>query len=430
MADSIIELRQKVAALEQSLAQMREERRLYLADRAVMALMSDSDNVKFDRESFYQATGVRFQGNRFVLCGFTDTYSEPGTLDERPVWESLNSTFYYVLASLIRPQFQSQHACVTANFNGCIYCLVNLSDELPNEAYPEVFRRICSRINDSVEAQEGFRSQIFVSSIGFGLSMLPQMRKDVEMLQEYWRIVGDVLPEVLFYRDVASTGTEERRLLDSRETNEQFSDYINRGDFDKAKAFFHEKIMQNLIETLPSVTMLRFRIAAMIDYMTQTLTRASRELGIEQVLEEIHAAELLLFAQTLDEISGQMDAILDALAQQWRDAGTANQLLALQARAYIDENYTSRDLNVNQVAEYLQVSPSHITRVFQSCYQIRVLDYIQQVRIRAAKRLLSSGMTLREIAEQVGYGAQINMIRAFKRLEGMTPSEFGREKAP
>ena len=57
-----------------------------------------------------------------------------------------------------------------------------------------------------------------------------------------------------------------------------------------------------------------------------------------------------------------------------------------------------------------------------------MLDYIQQVRIRAAKALLGGNLTIREIAEQVGYGAQINMIRAFKRLEGKTPSEFLRER--
>ena len=85
-------------------------------------------------------------------------------------------------------------------------------------------------------------------------------------------------------------------------------------------------------------------------------------------------------------------------------------------------------MNVNFVSEQLGVPASHLTRVFQSCYQIRMLDYIQQVRLRAAKVLLSTSMTIREIAEQTGYGSQINLIRAFKRIEGKTPSEFLREQ--
>ena len=428
MPETIEELKTRIQALEGQLSELQQERRRYLADRAVVAILSDGDNKKFTRERFASITGVDFQGNRFVLCGFTDTFSEPGTMDALPVWESLNSTFYCRLADLIRPQFKRQHACVTANFNGCIYCLVNLSDQLPSTDYRKAFTDMCSNVNKVLEQAEGFRFQIFVSPIGYGLSQLPQLRKNIEMLWDYWSIVGASLPEILFYHDVAHISEAEQRIVASREANEQFSDYINRGDFDQAKHYFREQIMADLLHTLPSATMLRFRVAALIDYTTQTLARASRELGIGQVLEQLHAETLLLSAQTLDEISAQMDVILDALAAQWAGDGTPNQQLARQARAYVDENYGDQNLNVNQVALHLGVSPSHLTRVFHSCYQTRMLDYIQQVRIRAAKALLGGNLTIREIAEQVGYGAQINMIRAFKRLEGKTPSEFLRER--
>lgn len=428
MLDTTAELKQQICELEDSLRQMQEERRRFLAERALIALMSDSDNDKFSRESFAIITGTHFHGNRFVLCGFTDNHTLPGALDEEPVWESLNSTFYLSLSELIRSQFKGQHACLTANGNGCIYCLVNLSDNLAPEDYRQVFSGVCTRINDLLERAEGFRFQALVSPIGFGMDALPALRKNVEMLREYWNIVGSTLPEVLFFHDVAHPDTQEKRVVASREANEQFSDYINRGDFDKAKDYFRQHIVKDLVETLPSATMLRFRVAALIDYMTQTLARASRELGIEQVLENLHAEELLLSAQTLDEVTGQMDVILDALAVQWQEAGNANQRLARQARAYVDENYGNCDLNVNLVADQLGVSASHLTRVFQSCYQTRMLDYIQLVRIRAAKALLSSNLTIKEIAEQVGYGAQVNMIRAFKRIEGKTPSEFLRDR--
>lgn len=140
----------------------------------------------------------------------------------------------------------------------------------------------------------------------------------------------------------------------------------------------------------------------------------------------------ILYISTDDNysvIADQMDVILDALAERWQSAGSVNQQLARRARACVDENYGDCDLNVNFVAEQLGVSASHLTRVFQSCYHIRMLDYIQQVRLRAAKALLGTSMTIREIAEQTGYGPQINLIRAFKRIEGKTPSEFLREQS-
>ena len=429
MGDRDQAMKQRISQLEAKLAAMERERREYLLDRALIALLSDGDNQRLGADVFEQISGVRFHGNRFVLCAFSDHSSEPGARDEAPVWESLNSTYYRVLSRLIIPCFSEMEAFMTANFNGCIFGLANLPDSLAPEDCRRVFTDIGQAVNRAVEAAEGFRFQIAVSPIGYGLSVLPELRRNTEMLIEYWNIMGDVLPEVLFYQDVAHS-KEELKTVESRQTNEQFSDYINRGDFDRAKEFFHREILGKFFDSHTSATLLRFRIAAMMDYMLQTLSRASQELGIEQALEETGALEQLLGATTLEEISRQMDNILDALSCQWKTAGTAGQQLARRARAYIDENYHNRDLNVNMLAEFFQVSPSYVTRAFRSCYDIRALDYIQQVRIRAAKGLLSRGLTLKEIAEQVGYGAQINMIRAFKRLEGKTPSEFGLTEAP
>ena len=429
MADTVQTLKKRISRLEARLEAMERERRDYLQDRALIALLSDGDNQRLDAGVFEQISGVAFHGNRFVLLAFTDHSSEPGTRDEAPVWESLNSTYYRVLSRLIVPCFSEMEAFMTANFNGCIFGLANLPDSLSPEDYRRVFTDIGAAVNRAVEAAEGFRFQIAISPIGYGRETLPELRRNTEMLLEYWNIMGDVLPEVLFYQDAAYS-EKELQAVESRQTNEQFSDYINRGDFDRAKDFFHREILGEFLDNHISATLLRFRIAAMMDYMLQTLSRASQELGLGQVLEETGALEHLLNAATLDDISRQMDGILDALSCQWKTAGTANQQLARRARAYIDENYHNRDLNVNMLAEFLQVSPSHVTRVFRGCYGIRALDYIQQVRIRAAKGLLSRGMTLKEIADQVGYGAQINMIRAFKRLEGKTPSEFGLSEEP
>ncbi len=428
MEDRTEILEQRIAELEEQLSLLQAEKKRYLLDKAVIALMTKTDNARLGERSFTRISGIQFHGNRFVICGFVDNFSEPGTMDESPIWESLNSSFYYVLSDLICPQFRSQCACVTANYNGCILCLVNLSDSLSLEDYQSAFLKMCTDVNDAVEKAEGFRFQIFVSPIGFGLSQLPELRSDVETLVEYWKMIGGGLPEVLFYRSEFQEPPEKQKMITSRETNEQFSDYIDRGDFDLAKKFFHETIVRDMLEMSTSVNVLRFRIAALIDYMTQTLTRASYELGIADVLDEMNAFELLLSAQNLDEMISQVDRLLDAMDQKWKTVGSASQVLAQNARRYIDENFTDSELNVNLVADQMGVTASHLTRTFHNVYQTGVHEYIQLVRLRAAKSLLSTDLTLKEIAEKSGYGAQINMIRAFKRQEGKTPREFGKKE--
>ena len=414
--------------LQQQLAELRQEQNRFLFERAVIAMMGNREDERQEAQQYLIRCGVRFHGNRFALCAFSDHFTEPGTKDDGAVWERLNSTFYGTLSGFIREEFRDFPAFLTADFNGCILGLSNLPDSLANEDYPDYFRKQCRQLNDRLEQTEGFRFQVFISSIGFGLDALPSLRREVEVMREYWEIVGHSLPELLSYHDVAHPSQEERRQASSREANEQFSDYINRGDFEKAKHFFRRSILPDTDSGMYSATTIRFRIAGMLDYVMQTLSRASQELGIAQALDEIHADDLLLSAQTLDDIVARMDLILDAMQSHWQSGTSAAQSLARNARAFIDENYGDCDLNVNMVAEHLGVSASYLTRVFRNCYQIRVLDYIQQVRLSAAKRLLGNGLTLREISARTGYGAQINLIRAFKRIEGVTPGQMAQEK--
>lgn len=72
------------------------------------------------------------------------------------------------------------------------------------------------------------------------------------------------------------------------------------------------------------------------------------------------------------------------------------------------------------------MSPSYMLRVFKKdCSASGVLDYIHQRRVDTAKLLLREGSdTVEHIAEAVGYSNGLALIRAFKRLEGITPTAY------
>ena len=63
--------------------------------------------------------------------------------------------------------------------------------------------------------------------------------------------------------------------------------------------------------------------------------------------------------------------------------------------------------------------------MFKKSINTGVLEYISQRRVDEAKRLLKSGSgTVNEIAQQVGYANSLALIRAFKKLEGITPATY------
>ena len=92
---------------------------------------------------------------------------------------------------------------------------------------------------------------------------------------------------------------------------------------------------------------------------------------------------------------------------------------------YINENYMNQDLNISGISSHFDLSPSYLTRIVRQHTGQNALDYIHGLRIAAAKKLmLTSNQNLQQIAESVGYGTKLNIIRAFKRYEGITPTAW------
>ena len=92
---------------------------------------------------------------------------------------------------------------------------------------------------------------------------------------------------------------------------------------------------------------------------------------------------------------------------------------------FIQENYRNPELNLNLLADHFHLTSSYCSQLVRRNVGIGPADYIQQLRIAETKKLLSqTEKPLRQIAEEVGFGSSQNLIRAFKRHEGVTPSAY------
>ena len=60
-------------------------------------------------------------------------------------------------------------------------------------------------------------------------------------------------------------------------------------------------------------------------------------------------------------------------------------------------------------------------------YDVSVFEFLRKERVQRAKKLLAkTGVPLKEIAGQVGYCDEFAMSRAFKQIEGLSPSQYRR----
>ena len=97
-----------------------------------------------------------------------------------------------------------------------------------------------------------------------------------------------------------------------------------------------------------------------------------------------------------------------------------------KVKEFLRENF-SEPPGLNELAKAVDVHPTHLARVFRQFERCTVGDYIREVRINYARqRMLGSNEPLVEIALAAGFADQTHFTRSFKRVTGMTPTEFRR----
>jgi transcriptional regulator GlxA family with amidase domain len=91
---------------------------------------------------------------------------------------------------------------------------------------------------------------------------------------------------------------------------------------------------------------------------------------------------------------------------------------------YIEKNYDEL-LTINGLAEKFNMSSRTFIRKFTALTGNTPLEYIQRVRVEAAKRLLEKGkLTVEQVCMKTGYGDFGFFRNIFKRLTGLTPQEY------
>ncbi|MCA1031011.1 helix-turn-helix domain-containing protein [Bacillus timonensis] len=92
--------------------------------------------------------------------------------------------------------------------------------------------------------------------------------------------------------------------------------------------------------------------------------------------------------------------------------------------AYIQQNY-QMDIKMEDLARDLHFHSDYITRCVQKTLGISPIQYLQQYRMSQAKRLLAStNDKVMTISKNIGILDHTYFSKLFKKMEGMTPSEY------
>lgn len=97
----------------------------------------------------------------------------------------------------------------------------------------------------------------------------------------------------------------------------------------------------------------------------------------------------------------------------------------LEAMDYIGEHYNDPNIGIGAIAQHLGLSEGHLSHTFKKKTDYTLLNYLTRYRVHKAMELLRDcRVKVYEVAGQVGYRDITHFSATFKKLVGMSPSEY------
>jgi len=129
--------------------------------------------------------------------------------------------------------------------------------------------------------------------------------------------------------------------------------------------------------------------------------------------------------KTIEEVCWALTDILRKFTKETFEFSHVKHVdLISKAVSYVKTNYM-RKLTLNEVAEYVFLSPSYFSKIFKEEMNYYYNDYLNYVRVEKSKvLLLTERISLVDIAANVGFYDQSYFNKVFKRITGVTPKKF------
>jgi YesN/AraC family two-component response regulator len=149
------------------------------------------------------------------------------------------------------------------------------------------------------------------------------------------------------------------------------------------------------------------------DYLTKPFDEEELLVRIENLLNNQATRHL---AVREDSPASAAAPLLSQPDREWLEA----------FEVYVQKHFSSDTLSVSSLAYTFAMSESTLLRQLKRLTGLSPLQYIQEVRLNEARRLLEnrSYNTIAQVASKVGYDDARSFTRSFKQRYGKLPSEL------
>ena len=172
------------------------------------------------------------------------------------------------------------------------------------------------------------------------------------------------------------------------------------------------------------------RLVASREFSGQAFIRQSRIGGrIDFVLELIHSKARTLTSTTPELSAYGMQILAFWLSEQAESAGNPHMAWTMDKAERILSSRCMESINIPDIARELGVAYSHFRREFKKRTGYSPWQYVLKMRLtRVCRLLLTSEMTLEQMATTVGFNSSFHLSSQFKKVYGVSPRKWREQR--
>lgn len=206
---------------------------------------------------------------------------------------------------------------------------------------------------------------------------------------------------------------------------QQLIDSIKLGDFARVSDTVDKIFEVSFEQSNPPLSIIRCLIFNIIG----TMIKAISELSLiykEDFADSYVAADKLLQCRSVAELKDELYRMLSALCglvsskKSVGEEGIEKKIIS-----FVEKNYADHSLGVAMVAEHFGLSVNYVSAVFKQKMNIGLLEYINNIRVeKSIEFLKDKSLKINDIANMVGYSVPRTFLNIFKKVTGLTPSQY------
>lgn len=181
------------------------------------------------------------------------------------------------------------------------------------------------------------------------------------------------------------------------------------------------KRVSDLLLAFQDVNQIRYRHA--VNDLQHMVPATLKKINLDYISQ--HICAVIGAKVSSKDLKSFCSSLLEIQALMYRQANVHPSGKIDQIKEYISQNYMD-DISINMIAEKFDLTPNYLSKHFHEKSGVKFIDYLTNVRIANAKRILiqNSQVSIKDVAIMVGYHSPRHFASIFQKSTGDYPSEF------